>query len=312
MNKSTRLNQELIFLNARKSFQLKDLMETFDISKRTALRDLQELETLGLPLYSVPGRYGGYRIIDTKLLPPLYFNFEEITAIFFALKALEQLYTNPFQQLYTSITQKLMLNLSKVQQEAVYQTLNVTHYYNPMALKPAHFLPELLQAIIDEKQVALTYSQYELQTINVQFFDLFYREGVWFTHAINIENKKWGVYRCDFMESFTVLETKDNLSRHQLELSLQAHNKSFRSIYFKCKISEFGKELFQKNHYETMKIEILDNQAYLTGYYNESEINYLVHYLIEFGEHIKIESPESLKISYIDQLKTILNRYEAI
>ena len=59
-----------------------------------------------------------------------------------------------------------------------------------MALKPAHFLPELLQAIIDENQVALTYSQHELQTINVRFFDLFYREGVWFTHAINIDNKK--------------------------------------------------------------------------------------------------------------------------
>lgn len=43
MKKSERLNQELIFLSDKYSFQLKDLETEFGISKRTALRDIEEL-----------------------------------------------------------------------------------------------------------------------------------------------------------------------------------------------------------------------------------------------------------------------------
>ena len=51
MKKSERLNKELMFLNNKKSFNLIDLMNEFGISKRTALRDIQDLEELCLSLY---------------------------------------------------------------------------------------------------------------------------------------------------------------------------------------------------------------------------------------------------------------------
>lgn len=41
MKKAERLNQELIFLGNKQGFQLKDLMKEFQISKRTALRDVE-------------------------------------------------------------------------------------------------------------------------------------------------------------------------------------------------------------------------------------------------------------------------------
>lgn len=309
MNKSTRLNQELIFLNKRDHFQLNDLMKEFNISKRTALRDIEELETLGVPIYSEAGRHGGYHLLDTKLLPPLYFSYEEITSIFFALKALEKLYINPFQHPYTSITKKLMSNLTNEQQVAVKENLNVTHYYNSSPLKPANFLPEILDSIIKEKQAEITYFQNNIETVQVQFFDLFYREGVWFSHAINLENNKWGIYRCDFISSFTIIKTQSTFTRHTLSLLLEEHEQTFRDIFFKCKITEFGKELFQKRHYETMKIEDIEGNSFLTGYYNKKEIKYLVHYLIEYGEHLTIIEPIELKNIYIETLQKILQRY---
>ncbi|MCG1001719.1 WYL domain-containing protein [Lactococcus lactis] len=310
MNKSTRLNQEIIFLNTKNYFNLKDLMKEFNISKRTALRDISELETLGVPIYSEIGCYGGYHIIDNKLLLPLYFNYEEITSIFFALKALEKLYINPFQHSYTSITKKLMANLTPQQKIAVNNSLNVTHYYNSSSLGSARFLPEILDSIIKEKQVEIIYSQYIIQTIQVQFFDLFYREGVWFTHAINIQNKEWGIYRCDFISSFKIKQKQSTFSRQKLTLLLEEHEQTFRNIFFKCEITEFGKELFHKNHYETMIIESLNDKSYLSGYYNKNEINYLVHYLIEYGEHLTIIEPEELKTMYIKSLHKILQRYQ--
>lgn len=73
MNKSERIQRELFFVNSHKEFNLTDLMREFQISRSTAIRDLAELEQLGVPFYVENGRYGGYKVLPSSLLPPIYF-----------------------------------------------------------------------------------------------------------------------------------------------------------------------------------------------------------------------------------------------
>ena len=86
MKKSERLNQELIYLSDKKVFHLKELEEHFAISERTALRDIADLEQLGLAFYTESGRNGGYHLTNSKLLLPIRFNTQEINAIFLHCK----------------------------------------------------------------------------------------------------------------------------------------------------------------------------------------------------------------------------------
>nr|WP_262336637.1 HTH domain-containing protein [Lactiplantibacillus plantarum] len=86
MNRSERLNQELIFLSYRQEFHIKELMQEFNISKRTALRDVNSLEQLGLSIYVEPGRYGGYQIMQQQLWVPILLNSQEINALFLRSK----------------------------------------------------------------------------------------------------------------------------------------------------------------------------------------------------------------------------------
>ena len=44
MNKSERLNDMMIYLNNKSYFNLTDLMEKYNISRSTAIRDVQSLE----------------------------------------------------------------------------------------------------------------------------------------------------------------------------------------------------------------------------------------------------------------------------
>ena len=96
MKKSERLNKELIYLSYRKEFHLKELENEFNISERTALRDIANLEELGLNFYVEKGRYGAYHLTQNRLWVPINFELEEINAIFFALKALNKMTTTPF------------------------------------------------------------------------------------------------------------------------------------------------------------------------------------------------------------------------
>ncbi|NRN82562.1 helix-turn-helix transcriptional regulator [Lactobacillus helveticus] len=100
MKKSERLNQELIYLSDKKVFHLKELEEAFAISERTALRDIADLEQLGLAFYSETGRSGGYHITNSKLLLPIRFNTAEINAIFFGLQAIKNISETPYSNAY--------------------------------------------------------------------------------------------------------------------------------------------------------------------------------------------------------------------
>lgn len=310
MKKSERLNQEIIFLSDKHSFQLKDLQSEFDISKRTALRDIEELESMGLAFYVEPGRHGGYRLVNQSPLVPIYFNIEEVQAIFFALKALDLVSATPFKKSYSQIRQKLFATMSDEKKQMITETLDVIHYYNVAPVSEQNHLELILQAMMKDQIVKMTYTQYENKWIRLQFLELFYRNGIWFSQAYDVQNKKWGIYRCDFMKDMVVEEEiRDTFTKEELkELQLE-YEKTYHDISFKCRLTEQGKEKFLKHHYPNMRLEIIDQIPYIVGGYNQEELSYMTHYLMSFGKHVKIEYPEELKESYLNQLREVIDKY---
>ncbi|MNW49164.1 WYL domain-containing protein [Paenibacillus timonensis] len=310
MKKAERLNQELIFLSNKHEFRLKDLMEEFHISKRTALRDLEELAGIGLPYYTESGRYGGYKLINQTLLPPVYFNKDEIRAIFFALNALSILSSTPFEKSYPHIRQKLLATLPKSQQEYLDRMLEVVRYYSVAPIHPPEYLALILTAIMEEKVVRMIYSQYETIQIDLQVYELFYRNGIWFCSAYEVNQRMWGTYRCDYMSECEILEEIEHThSLKELKISHEEHKRNYHNIPFRAQLTSFGKELFLKHHYPNMVLEEKDGISYLTGGYNEAELDYMTHYLCSYGKHVKIEFPEQLKKSYLQQLEEIKSQY---
>ena len=69
MSKAERLIEMMITINAKRDFTVGELAKEFSVSKRTILRDLQELEQAGFPLYAEVGAAGGYHILKERILP---------------------------------------------------------------------------------------------------------------------------------------------------------------------------------------------------------------------------------------------------
>lgn len=59
MNKAIRLLKLIDKLNTGLKFTVRHLADEFEVSYRTMLRDLQEVEEMGIPLYSENGVHGG-------------------------------------------------------------------------------------------------------------------------------------------------------------------------------------------------------------------------------------------------------------
>ncbi|MFB7943379.1 helix-turn-helix transcriptional regulator [Kitasatospora phosalacinea] len=67
-----------------------ELAERLEVDERTVRRYVAQLVDLDLPVESVRGRYGGYRLAPGHRLPPLMLTDEEALAVLFGLAAAER------------------------------------------------------------------------------------------------------------------------------------------------------------------------------------------------------------------------------
>lgn len=98
--------------------------------------------------------------------------------------------------------------------------------------------------VMDEDRVYITYIQYEYEETEIQIYDLFYKNGIWFWSAYGFNKKPWRTYRCDYIIKLIISKGKQSISRKELEDIKQLHDQTFNDIPFKCKLTTFGIEVF--------------------------------------------------------------------
>ena len=59
MKKVERINIIMRYINNRARFTISELMREFNISRSTAIRDIREIEAMGVPLVAEVGRDSG-------------------------------------------------------------------------------------------------------------------------------------------------------------------------------------------------------------------------------------------------------------
>ena len=175
MNKSQRINDMLIFLNKKRQFNLKDIMNRYHISKSTALRDIASLETLGIPIYSDLGRNGSYKILSNDLLSPIIFSIDEISALYFSMLTLENYNMCPFDIDLQKLKEKFENSISEQQLSKI---VKIEKILQPEVRKTIN--NSQLRIILDillHRQEEFFPIKYEQQALQVQFIKLFSHKG---------------------------------------------------------------------------------------------------------------------------------------
>ena len=311
LKKSERLNQELIFLQSKSTFNVNDLMTEFSISRRTALRDVKELEEIGVPIYVEAGRNGKYHILEHTLFVPVNFSENEIASILFAIQALEKLIQTPFDKSYTQIYQKLLSTLPQNKKASIEDYLSNIEYKSVPAVASSDHLREVLSAAQSNQIIEMEYTQYGPEKILVYIYNLFFQDGVWFFNGYECETRSWRVYRCDCIRScHKVSSTVIFPDKKTARKSLMEYKEQHETLQFKCSLTPFGKELFLKSNYYDMTIqESGDGEIILTGKIDRKNMKYLVNYFISFGNDLHVVSPGELVDAYKSTLETILLKY---
>ena len=75
----SRLSAILIMLQSKKIVTATQIAKKFNVSTRTAYRDVKALEVSGVPLFTEEGK--GYALMSGYTLPPVMFTEEEANAL---------------------------------------------------------------------------------------------------------------------------------------------------------------------------------------------------------------------------------------
>ncbi|OTN86396.1 hypothetical protein A5819_003230 [Enterococcus sp. 7E2_DIV0204] len=306
MKKAERINDMILFLADKNSFNLKELMNRYTISKSTALRDVQSLEEIGLPIYSELGRYGKYQLLDTRIIAPGLFTEGEIYALYFALLTLKSYRSTPFNVGVTTLELKYNQVLpTKLQQELLLMnkiiSLEQINHSNTSL-----FLKDIVKGILRETVFTIRYlKNQEQQSMTVQFIQLSSKFGQWYAKIWNMETKKIRVIRCDKIQELAETDAfEPRLLEELLKKTATFYQKDpLRS--FSIEVDEKGKDIFSKGHYPSMTIEPYQKNYLISGQYQANEEDFIMDYLLQFGQSV-------LQIEPLHLQKRILKRAIAI
>ncbi len=177
--------QILTTLQAGKSYAVGDLSKMFGTSRRTIFRDLNELQTIGVP-YHYDARAGGYAIDPEFFLPPVDLSLQEaLSLLLLAHEASKQIQL-PFKRSALLAALKIENNLpAKIRQYCNSALRNISAKaaaQAPMDLLDKIFA-QLQNAIHSKRRVSLSYhSLFDGKIIELQLcpYHLLYNCRAWY------------------------------------------------------------------------------------------------------------------------------------
>ena len=313
MRKSERLHDMMIYLNGKNSFNLKDIIKKYHISKSTALRDIQSLESIGMPIYSQQGRNGYYGILPNRLLSPIVFTVDEMYALYFAMLTLRDYQTTTFHFSVTALKNKFEMCLSDEKKNQLRKMESILRMGGIKHFNESKYLKDILSFSIENRVCEIEYTKNSTPlTYYVQFFNISSSFGQWYTTAFNFESEKPIVFRCDKISSIKECTNYVAKDLSEFDTSGFALFKSTDAIDFRVEITRKGVDQFYKENYPSMKLEKIDNRFYINGYYNPGEESFISKYLISYGKQIISVSPEKLNGSIQNTLRELTSHYQSI
>ncbi|HBD0758123.1 transcriptional regulator [Listeria monocytogenes] len=310
MNKSERLNDMMLFLNDKNTFQLSDIMTKYDISRSTAIRDIKSLEEIGMPIYSERGRNGHYQVLRNRLLSPIVFNIDEVFALYFSMLTLKAYETTPFHLSVEKLKTKFERCLSAEKIEMLRKTEEVFSLGYIKHNNQCEFLDIILQFTMEEKVCQINYDKNGTEkTYIVQFYNISSAYGQWYVTSYNFETKRMQVFRCDRILG---LEENDAFEAKKLVDFKRAAENFYKKedvTNFEVEIASNGVDLFFKENYPSMRLRQEQGKNFIRGYYNKGEERFIINYLLGYGDKIIAIQSDSLREMLLNELGSLQNHF---
>src|SRR5690625_1477396 len=307
MKKVERINTIMRYINNRSYFTISEIMREFNISRSTAIRDVREIEAMGMPLEAEVGRDVGYSVMSNSILPSIRFTDNEVKALFIAFMASrnQQL---PYLKSRQSLAEKLLGLIPESQQETLVLLNQVllfegTYPNNPNLLDlsdlPHPMLEKLIQLLLLDNHLLITIKEGKIiKSYPIYLLHLYREKSLWKIEGFDLKEEKMRVFPVDHLTNVQPYPTKTRVNKKKV-LEKLSRQKEVTNL-----VVEFGpKAIAQFKKYHPLKFSISYTNPYqataiLKTFINVNipeELADITNWLLFLGEDIRFkEVPEEV------------------
>jgi len=203
----SRLTAILTILQSKRIITASEIANKFDISKRTAYRDIKALELSGVPIYTEEGK--GYSLMEGYTLPPIMFSEQEANALITAeqliLKNKDKSLVNNHSNAISKI--KAVLRYSK-KEKAEILSERIAYFVNFTNETTSDNLSTIQIAITDLKLLKIKYhsiGKNEITERTIEPQALYHSSENWIMIAWCRKRNDFREFRLDRIQSLQLL-----------------------------------------------------------------------------------------------------------
>ncbi|EOG8708884.1 HTH domain-containing protein [Bacillus cereus group sp. TH230-1LC] len=307
MKKVERINTIMRYINNRSHFTISEIIREFNISRSTAIRDIREIEAMGMPLVAEVGRTGGYFVMHNSILPVVRFTDNEVKALFIAFMATrnQQL---PYLKSRQSLAEKLLGLISETQQDDIVLLNQLllfegTNPHNPDLLElsdlPHPMLEKLIQILLLDRHLLITVKEEEeIQSYPIYLLHIYKEKSHWIIEGFDLKEEKKLLFPVDDLINIEPYTTKKRLNKKKILEKLSKKDKIINLVL------ELGpKAIAQFKKYHPFKVSISYTNPYQStailktfiNVNNSDEVTEITNWLLFLGQDITIrEMPKEV------------------
>lgn len=312
MSKSKVLFDLIMCVNAKRCFTAQNVADEFDISLRTAHRYLLEISEMGVPLYTEPGRNGGYRVLNNRVLPPIAFEEDEAFAIFFAFQSLKYYRSLPFEINIASASGKLYASLPDDLKTKMNRLDEVLSFWNLKRSVDSPYLKEIIEAALRNQAIHMEYESKSRVTIReVVPLGVYAYNGFWYMPASNTEQEHIRVFRIDRILS---LQYSDNTCSVPMKLDewLARSNEIMTPVRLYVLLTEEGMRQCKSEPWLEPYIKSASNDAgCIDTVIDQSEIRFSANYFFQLGTEAKVIEPREMSEMIKQKALELMEHYNS-
>ena len=298
MQVNNRLFEIVYILMQKKKITAKELADKFEVSIRTIYRDIEILSRANIPIYTIKGKDGGIGLLDEYVLNKTILSEKEQNQILFALQGMKKVVGEDEKD----ILEKLSILFNKKVNDWI--KIDFSNWGKDKTQKERFEM--IKTAILNKNKIEFTYynSNGNKSKRIVEPLQIWFKDKSWYLISYCKLKEDYRIFKIARIKEIKILE-----EHFERELPKEKKEEKYKLKNILLEL-EINKEMAYRvyDEFESKEISKKENGNFIVKVeYPENE--WVYGYILSFGEHIKVLSPDKAKNIIKYKLEKTLKNY---
>ena len=275
------------------------LAEKFEVSRRTIIRDIEDICKAGIPIVTRQGKGGGISIMEGFALDTTVFTEQELSAIFTGLKSLDSVSDFSFSEKLANkiggdsaiaLSENMIIDLSSFYKENLADKI------------------ELIKLAIKESRCVkfrYCYKKGEAEKL-IEPYMIVFKWSNWYVFGYSPERKDFRMYKLRRAWDFSI--TEENFEPRDIPEEKKQFGKNMTDNYYITAVYAPSEKYKLVEQYGPDSFTVMEDGRLWTRWgFTDSE--WALEWFLSFGDKVEIIEPQEFKETLRAEIEKMLEKY---